>query len=237
MPMRPYGRIHHQMHGTVRLQHLTQRGKPRVGVREMMQNTGADDLIEAGPRARRRARSAVGGPGDSSGRACGGAPRYSGRWSALTSMAITCAVGPAHGVPGGLRCSTAGNEDGKVVPIGSGRPEEMVVGSTPALIAPELSILLEARDGPRIGIPVVEVADLCGHRAFGQYPRRPRVAAGGGLLCPTLLVDRHLPHHLVQVERGGFLARRELGEVLDLPCHARLHLSTSGARDRPSSPR
>ena len=123
-------RVHHQMHRAVRFQHVAQRGKSRVGVREMMQNAGAHDLIEAGPqfvnaldrqlvdleiaqavRAAKLLGTADAGRADVD----GGHLRR----------------GPAHGVPGRLRCSAAGDEDGKVVPIRSGRPEEMVVGSTP----------------------------------------------------------------------------------------------------------
>jgi hypothetical protein len=162
-------RIHHQMHGAVRLECLAQRGKARVGVLEMMQHTGADDLIEAGPQLvdtldRQLADFQI---------------RQAVRAAKLLGTADAgladvdrdhLRVGPAYGVPGGLRCATAGHEDGKVVPIGFGRPEEVVVSETPMLIEPELSVRLKARDGPRIGIPVVEVADLCGHRAFGKIP-------------------------------------------------------------------
>ena len=41
-------RIHHEMHRTsVRFEHTAQSAEPRIGLREMMENPGADDLIEA----------------------------------------------------------------------------------------------------------------------------------------------------------------------------------------------
>jgi|GEM_PF-4685608 len=40
-------RIHHEMHRTVRFEHAAQNSEPRIGVREMMENPGADNLIEA----------------------------------------------------------------------------------------------------------------------------------------------------------------------------------------------
>src|SRR4029450_1436297 len=54
-------------------------------------------------------------------------------------------------------------------------------------------------------------------------------ALGAPLSLPScrtvgLGVVRHLRQHRVQVERSRLLPRRELGEVLDLPRHQRLHL-------------
>src|SRR4029453_3115213 len=40
-------RIHHEMHRAVRFQHAAQSAEPRIGIREMMENPGADNLIEA----------------------------------------------------------------------------------------------------------------------------------------------------------------------------------------------
>src|SRR5436309_5453101 len=41
-------RIHHEKHrSTVRFEHTAQSAEPRIGLREMMENPGADDLIEA----------------------------------------------------------------------------------------------------------------------------------------------------------------------------------------------
>ena len=40
-------RIHHEMHCAVRLEDVAQSCEPGIRVREMMENSGADDLIEA----------------------------------------------------------------------------------------------------------------------------------------------------------------------------------------------
>ena len=40
-------RIHHQVHRAVGLQHVAQRAESRIGIRQMMEDAGADDLIEA----------------------------------------------------------------------------------------------------------------------------------------------------------------------------------------------
>src|SRR5262245_66333570 len=39
-------RIHHEMHRTVRFEHAAQSTEPRIRIREMMENPGADNLIE-----------------------------------------------------------------------------------------------------------------------------------------------------------------------------------------------
>src|SRR5262244_4378968 len=39
-------RIHHEMHRTVRFEHAAQSSESRIGVLKMMENSGADNLIE-----------------------------------------------------------------------------------------------------------------------------------------------------------------------------------------------
>jgi hypothetical protein len=45
----PVRRVHHQLHRPVRLEHAAQGGKPRIGVCEVMENSGTHDLIEVHP--------------------------------------------------------------------------------------------------------------------------------------------------------------------------------------------
>ncbi len=40
-------RIHHEMHRAVRFEHAAQNSEPRIRVSKMMENPGADNLIEA----------------------------------------------------------------------------------------------------------------------------------------------------------------------------------------------
>ena len=114
----PVRRIHHEVHRAVRFEDFAQSAEPRIGIRKMMENTGADDLIEA--------RSQVTYPLD-------------GKLVDLEIVQVVfpleslgtahtgCAEvdagdlsrGPTHGMLGRLRCSAAGNEDGLVFPIGS----------------------------------------------------------------------------------------------------------------------
>ena len=63
---------------------------------------------------------------------------------------------PAQGMLGRLRCPAAGNQDGLVFPIGSGRPEEMIVRPASLPVLPEPSIFLQAVDRRWIRMPFVE---------------------------------------------------------------------------------
>src|SRR5262249_6806738 len=138
-------RIHHEMHGPVRFEHAAQSSEPRIGVGQMMEHPGADDVIEAplqfvysidgelmdleraqvvlsleplGTADARRAEIDAGDP----------SPR------------------PAQGIPGSLRRAASRNEDGVVFPVGSRRPEKMMVRAGLLWILPEPSIVLEAVD-------------------------------------------------------------------------------------------
>ncbi len=59
-----------------------------------------------------------------------------------------------------LRCAAARNEDGLVFPIGSYRPEEMIVHSAFLPVLPEPSIFLKAVDWGWIGMTLVKGAHL-----------------------------------------------------------------------------
>jgi hypothetical protein len=64
---------------------------------------------------------------------------------------------------GRLGCPAAGNEDGSVFPIRSGRPKKMIISAAPLLVLPEPSIVFEAIDRPGIRISFVEVPNFLGH--------------------------------------------------------------------------
>src|SRR5580704_752806 len=63
--------------------------------------------------------------------------------------------GPTQGMLGCLRRSAAGDENGKVLPVGSVRPKEVVISTPPLRVFPEPIIFFKAIDWPRIGITVV----------------------------------------------------------------------------------
>ena len=68
--------------------------------------------------------------------------------------------GPPQCILGGLRCSTTGNEDGLVRPVGSRRPKEMKVSAASLRVLPESPILVEIVDRPGIRIAVVELPNV-----------------------------------------------------------------------------
>src|SRR5262245_689718 len=107
----PVRRIHHEMHRAVRFQHAAQSSEPRIGVREMMENPGADNLIEVrfqlvypldGKLADLEIVQVV-FPLELLGRAHTGCAEVD---------AGDLSRRPTHGMLGSLRCSAAGNQDG-----------------------------------------------------------------------------------------------------------------------------
>src|SRR5262245_50151648 len=141
---------------TVRFKHAAQSSKPLIGVRKMMKNAGADDLIEAHFQV---------------------TYAFDGKLADLEIVQVvfplellgTAHTGcaeidaddmsrrPTQSMLGRLRCPAAGNEDGFVFPVGSCRPEEMIVGPACLSVLPKPSIFLKAVDRPGIRKPFVEV--------------------------------------------------------------------------------
>ena len=64
---------------------------------------------------------------------------------------------------GGLRSSTAGDEDRLIFFIGAVGPEQMKVSAASLGILPLPLIFFQIFNGRRIGIVVVEVTDLVGY--------------------------------------------------------------------------
>src|ERR1700693_2551814 len=109
------------MHGSVRLEHVAESCETLIWVRKMMENSGADNLVEAGPQSiylldgnlvHREISQIV---------------------SALEFLraANTCRadvdasnlrIGPAQSMLCRLRCAAAGDENGMIVLIASVRP-------------------------------------------------------------------------------------------------------------------
>ncbi len=147
------------MHCCIRFEHVVQSCKTDIRIRKMMENTGADNLVEAHPQLAylldcklmdlkifqivftleflRTLHT---------------------RCADIDAGNLSC--GPTQGMLCCLRRSAAGDENGMVFPVGFVRPEEMVIRATPVRVFPEPTILLEAVDRPRIGITVVEASDL-----------------------------------------------------------------------------
>jgi len=71
--------------------------------------------------------------------------------------------GPTHGMLRRLRRSAAGNEDRLIFAVGFRRPEEVIVRTVSLLVLPEPSIVFEAVDRAGIRIALVEVLDFRCH--------------------------------------------------------------------------
>src|SRR5262249_7190668 len=122
----PVRRIHHEVHRPIRVEYAAQSAEPRIRIRKMMENPGAENLIEA--------RCQLVDPLDGE-----LADMEIGQVVLLLELLGTAHTGcaevdtdnlsrrPAQRMLGGLRCPAASNEDGVVVPIGSCRPEEVIV--------------------------------------------------------------------------------------------------------------
>jgi hypothetical protein len=64
---------------------------------------------------------------------------------------------------GRLGSPAAGNKNGMILPIGFVRPKKMMIRTTSLRVLPELTVLFEIIDRPRIRITIVEVLDLLCH--------------------------------------------------------------------------
>ena len=81
---------------------------------------------------------------------------------------------PAQCVFDCLRCSAARNKDGLILPIFSPRPEQMKIGSAPLKILPTTLVTIQAFNGGRVWMIIVEIANSVGnsnrcHKALRSY--------------------------------------------------------------------
>src|SRR6202051_379720 len=142
------------MHGSIQLEHVAESCETLIWIRKMMENSGADNLVAAGPQliylldgnlVHREIAQII---------------------SALEFLrvAYTCradvyasnlCIGPAQSMLCRLRCAAPGDENGMIFPIGFVRPEEMVIRASSVRVFPDLAISFETIDRPWIGITVV----------------------------------------------------------------------------------
>ena len=137
-------RIDHQVHRAVRREHVAQRAQPRVGIGQVMQHAGADDVFEGSPEFGGVARRQLAHLEVLEVVLALEFLREARCSFALTSMPTTLRVRPAHRVVRGLRRAAAGDQDAAVVAIRFVRPEEMRFGA-PARVVPK----------PAVGVQVV----------------------------------------------------------------------------------
>ena len=142
-----------------RPQHVAQRREPGGRVREMVENAGADDLIEGRPQ---RADALDGKlvdleiveivfPLERLGVTDAGRAEVDARHLRLR---------PAQGVFGRLRRPAAGDQDRLILAVGLRGPGEVKVRAAPLRVLPQAAVVVQAVDGRRIGMPLVEGADL-----------------------------------------------------------------------------
>ena len=147
------------MHRPIRFEHVVQSCEPCIGIGEMMENSCADNLIEAHPQS---------------------FTLLDGKLVDLKILQVVFAFelfrapharsaevdasdlsfGPTQSMLCCLRRPAAGDENGMVFPVWSVRPEEMMIRAASERVFPEPTILFKAIDRPRIGITVVEALDL-----------------------------------------------------------------------------
>src|ERR1700680_2195221 len=114
--------VHHEMYRSLRFKHAAQSAEACIRVGEMMENTGANNLIEARPQVVY-----------SLDRELVDVKIFQVVFSleffrvrhtgCATVDAGTLSRGPAQRVLGRLRCSASGDEDGLIFCIGSGGPK------------------------------------------------------------------------------------------------------------------
>jgi hypothetical protein len=213
-------RIHHEVHGPVRVEHVAQCPERCLRVREMVQNARAHDLIErqlqiADPIDRelmdreivqvvlaleifrvpdaRRAEVDADDPGR----------------------------GTARGVLRRLRCSAAGDEDRALFCLRLARPEQVEVRAASVRVLPPPSIVVEIVGRPRVREPFVEVLDCCRHIMAGSRCWLPAVEClryqATRLLLPSASTRRRqLLQNLIEREAPDLLARQEIPERGDV---------------------
>ena len=152
-------RIHHQMHGSVRFEHASQGCESGIRVREMMENSGADNLVEG------LLQFAYAIDGKLMDLKIGQVIFALERLRPLHTRRADVDAGdlscrPAQRMLCRLGCSAAGNENGIVFLVGPAGPKEVIIRAALSLVLPCPSILIQAFDRRRIGIAVVEVLDL-----------------------------------------------------------------------------
>src|SRR5262245_52645657 len=157
----PVLRVDHEVYHPVWFEHAGERSESHIGIRQMMEDTGADDLIETHPQVfdaldgqvvnfeivefvlaleRLRAAHARGAEVDA------GDTRTT----------------PPQGMLRCLRGAAAGNQDGEIISVGVGGPEEMVIGAASLRVLPVTLIGVEAVDWRWVGKPLVEVLNGAG---------------------------------------------------------------------------
>src|SRR5271154_3171934 len=118
------------MHGSIQREHVAESREALIWVRKMMENSGADDLVEAGSQSiylldgkfvNREISQIVSALEFLRAAHTGRADVDAGDLS----------VWPAQGMLCCLRCPAAGDENGMIVPVGPVRPEEMVIRASP----------------------------------------------------------------------------------------------------------
>ncbi len=152
-------RVHHKVHRSVWLEHIAQSRQTCVGIDEMMQNPGADDLIEALLQLACLLDSQL---------------LYLKVLEIVFAFQIFCSaetypaevntcdlrLRPSHRILRRLRRSTTGDENRKVFLIRPIGPKQMKVRYALLTVVPDASIVVEIIDWPRVGIPLVEVLDF-----------------------------------------------------------------------------
>ena len=113
--------------------------------------------------------------------------------------------GPSDGVLGRLRSAAACDQDRRVLPVGQGRLEQVMVSASPLRVGPQLAVVVEAVDRPGIGVALVEGLDVThrpgrrrrgfceGAHRIGIIKENPRQTHGLPGIGPVRLRARRAP--------------------------------------------
>ena len=154
------------MQGAARREHVAQRAQAGVGIGQMVQHAGADDVLEGLPE--------FGGALDGELAHLEVVERVLALQLLRERDALRADVDaddssarPAQRVVRRLRRAAAGDQDAAVFAVGLGRPEEMRFGA-PARVVPGAAVRVEIVDGRRVGMRFVKSAHPRGDAGVGR---------------------------------------------------------------------
>src|SRR5271165_2944091 len=165
-PRTAIGRVNHHIEGASRLEDVAQGLEPRIGVGQVVQDAGADDVVEAlaefgGALQSELAHLEVGE------RVLALQPLRERDAFGADVDPDDLGAGPAQRIMRGLGGPAAGDQYAPVVAVGLRRPEEMGVGAS-APVVPSLTVGVQVVDGRRVGMMLVKGAHLPGDGGGGR---------------------------------------------------------------------
>ena len=142
-------RIDHQVHGAIRREHFAHRAQARIRVRQMVKNTGANDVLEAAAQFACAFHRKL--PNLEIVEAVFGLERF-GIFDARRTYVDPnhLRTRPVQRVPGCLGGAAASDQHAAVFAVRLVRPEEVRFGAPSLSVFPALAVTVQVLDGARI---------------------------------------------------------------------------------------